>query len=55
MKCKIDAIILNKMSCRVNKKRSDIDRCEKLFPPISNVKHVCNKRLRVSILLKRCI
>jgi len=30
-------------------------RYEKTFSPATNVKNVCNNRLRVSILLKRCI
>ncbi len=59
-------IICIKTSWRVNKKCSDmvliligIDnvRCryEKTFSPATNVKNVCNNRLRVNILLKRCI
>jgi hypothetical protein len=33
----------------------DNARREKLVLPASNVKHVCNKRLRVNVLPKRCI
>ena len=57
MRCKIEVIVRVNMSCRVNSSLVGgvKSRCECLLSPARNVKHVCNKRVFVSALPKRCI